>query len=119
MSMIEALLVAIVISVLMGSGGAVFMRRLSLGTDLAAYTQAVLAAEHVMEFRRARGRRPTVKELADLFSALESSSPGLSITYNEERYRATGLGAVTVRVAWGRSGAAGGEVRLESLAPAP
>lgn len=113
----ELLFVFACLEILWAASAATIERLAASASNLETHTQAVLAAEGVLEVRRATGRFPAASELDRLLSTLgRARRPRLST--REERFRGTGLSKVTVAVAWQAAGpgASEREVRLVSLA---
>lgn len=115
--MLELLAVIACLEILWAASAATIERLAASASNLETHTQAVLAAEEVLELRRATGRFPAASELDRLLSALgRARQPRLST--REERFQGTGLSKVTVVVAWRAAGpgSSGREIRLVSLA---
>lgn len=114
-TMMEVLVVMSCLGFLWASSAATLERLAASAASLETHTQAVLAAEAVLELRRATGRFPPPAEQDRLLAALgRGRHPRLSA--REERYRGTGLAKVTVTVAWRGQGSSESEVKLVSLA---
>ena len=115
MTLIEVLLFSAVLGVMTASGAVFGIRQASSASDLAAYEQAVLAAQQVLEFRRARGRLPREDEIKASLAAVGKSREA-RLAAREIPFHAAGLVQVSATVTWKRGPAFRGGRAIVSAA---